>query len=460
MPDVSKFDFCPKCGALSRDGQCQSCGYRDPKFVPTPPQYIPPQNGSNIPFLDQMQPYVQMEEPENRQYTSRVRGAQEPQFTQQPGDAQQYSQQYSQQQYGQPQQYSQPQQQFGQQYAQQNGGAQYGYQNGYPNMYSGMPAVPPAQPKPQKNGGIIALIAIMIVLAVLLVFGVAFMAFYTIKENNGSHNNAWGMVQESESREESEESEEEWEDSEDKDDEDDHDDDDDKDDDDDWETDNTKPTQDLEGIAAGKYYSELYSDIRYDLDYQVTSEERIFQPEEYPNVYVQISYPQITGDVDNIDYLNEVLEYEYLYYLEYFEEKYEPDMNEDSYYICQAEYFVTYMDEDVMSVVFKEELMLDEFTAINFYCLNFDMDDGVVLNNAEILDMDEEFAIDFRRREILENGDEILTDYSDQEILELLQDPDYLVIFYTPMGMEVGLNLVDVVIYVTYDDYEQYLNSF
>ena len=27
MADSSRFDFCPKCGALSRDGVCQSCGY-------------------------------------------------------------------------------------------------------------------------------------------------------------------------------------------------------------------------------------------------------------------------------------------------------------------------------------------------------------------------------------------------------------------------------------------------
>ena len=97
---------------------------------------------------------------------------------------------------------------------------------------------------------------------------------------------------------------------------------------------------------------------------------------------------------------------------------------------------------------------------IQYYCLNFDMTDGVVLNNTDILNLDLEFAVEFRRREILENGDEWLTDFTDQEILDLLRDLDHLVIFYTPMGMEVGLNLYEVVLYMTYSDYEKFLNLY
>lgn len=33
MADSSKFDFCSKCGALARDGVCQSCGYQLPGFM-------------------------------------------------------------------------------------------------------------------------------------------------------------------------------------------------------------------------------------------------------------------------------------------------------------------------------------------------------------------------------------------------------------------------------------------
>ena len=42
----------------------------------------------------------------------------------------------------------------------------------------------------------------------------------------------------------------------------------------------------------------------------------------------------------------------------------------------------------------------------------------------------------------------------------MLQDESSLVIFYTPMGLEVGLNLDQRIVYVTYSDYEKFLNKF
>ena len=82
------------------------------------------------------------------------------------------------------------------------------------------------------------------------------------------------------------------------------------------------------------------------------------------------------------------------------------------------------------------------------------------MEGTELFWLDEKFAADFRRREAWENGEGALTNYSDEEILEMLKDPAYLVVFYTPMGMEVGLNLGNRVVYVTYEDYEQFLNTF
>lgn len=73
--------------------------------------------------------------------------------------------------------------------------------------------------------------------------------------------------------------------------------------------------------------------------------------------------------------------------------------------------------------------------------------------------MDEAFAMDFRMREGMENGEYSLTGYTDQEIQNMLNNPETLVIFFTPMGMEVGLNLGDRVVYVTYEDYLSYTNT-
>lgn len=138
--------------------------------------------------------------------------------------------------------------------------------------------------------------------------------------------------------------------------------------------------------------------------------------------------------------------------------------SEDDFYLCEIDSYVTYMDEEILSVVFKESVhmsVMDDYLSIfDYYCVNFDLTTGTIIENTEVLRLDEDFAIDFRQREIAENGDEALTDFTDQEILEMLKNPEHLVLFYTPMGLEVGLNLEDIIVYVMYADYGQYLNSF
>ena len=214
------------------------------------------------------------------------------------------------------------------------------------------------------------------------------------------------------------------------------------------------------------YYSGPYNALKDDLSYEIGFTESMFYSSKGSNVYIDIEYPQIvSGDVKNRRQINEALYYEYEYYLNFFEDEFKPLMSsEEDYFYCQSDSFVTYMDEKILSVVFYEKLDLmlqgDPFRAINFYCMNFDLETGTLLENTDLLRMDEAFAIDFRQREVAENGDEALTYYTDQEILEMLKDGGTLVIFYTPMGMEVGLNLDDRIVYVTYEDYEDFQNSF
>lgn len=418
MSETGNFDFCPKCGALAKDGICQSCGYQNPSA--DWPSAGQEDSGSR-------------EQPEQNPDINM-----NPNIQGQPGMQGSYVQGQ-----GQPQQQNQGM--YGQQqtHAYQN----YGSNNMYPNYL-------PAQAPVQKSSKA-PLIIVLVIAALLLIFGIAFAIYYVCgNSENPFENYKWSIPKESvasgekPSRGEAETSPSAPEVSI-------------------FEQESSipgsdagRPEKDEEGLASGKYYTEIYSDIRYDLDYQIEMNYGDFDPEEYPNAYVNVSYPQITGDVPNIDYLNEVLEYEYDYFVEYFEENIRDYMEEESYYYCVSEAFVTYMDEKVMSVVFKEQVLLDTYGLINLYCVNINVEDGVIMNNTELLNIDKEFAIDFRNREILENGDELLTYYSDQEILTMLQDPDYLIIFYTPMGMEVGLNMMDVIIYVTYSDYERFISGF
>ena len=216
--------------------------------------------------------------------------------------------------------------------------------------------------------------------------------------------------------------------------------------------------------AAYSYYTGPYNALRDDLDYEISFTEETYSSAD-GIAFLCIEYPQVETGEEWQDYINAVLYYEYEYYRGLYEESFKPHItsDEDTYY-CIADSYVTYMDEKILSVVFKEEIYMElqaeTFEAVNLFCLNFDLETGTLLENTEILRMDEAFAIDFRQREVDENGDEALTYYTDQEILDMLTDDGYLVMFYTPMGMEVGLNLEDRVVYVMYADYEKYLNSF
>ena len=81
--------------------------------------------------------------------------------------------------------------------------------------------------------------------------------------------------------------------------------------------------------------------------------------------------------------------------------------------------------------------------------------------NAGILDIDDEFAIDFRKRCEEQNGEiNGLNYYSDQQIREYLTNENSLIILYTPLGMEVGINYDDGWATVTYKDYEKFTKQF
>lgn len=425
MADSSRFDFCPKCGALARDGICQSCGYAQQ------PYGNQPQGG-----------YIQ------QPYGNQPQGG------------------YMQQPYG-----NQPQGEY--------------VQPSYGNNQNYIPAVPAAQPKKDN-----ATFIVIIILVVVLVMTVAALFIGIRSILNDSKDGGTEAVVSGEEIDGKEEPENE---------------------DGNSENNTAEPEESLadeegkeekpggEENAAGNdgagelegyyhektdvtvqnrqeegqnaslpYYSGPYNALEDNLSYDVSFIEEVFfagSETEYNKVFLSVEYPQISGDSPYKDFINETLYAEYEYYYDLFAEGFLPLMQseEDAYY-CEVNSYVTHMDEKILSVVFREEVAMslenDPFTMLNFYCVNIDLESGTVLENTEILYLDEAFAIDFREREVAENGEGALTGYTDQEILKMLKDPAYLVAFYTPYGMEIGLNLDDRVVYVTYEDYGDFLNIY
>lgn len=209
----------------------------------------------------------------------------------------------------------------------------------------------------------------------------------------------------------------------------------------------------------GKYYGELKDVVRTDLSYSVEWKNYEFEGNnEY--VMLAVDYPVVRGDMPNLDAVNEILAQETSYFEEYYEE-YSKYMLEGETFAVYAEGFVTFMDEKTLSVVFEEQIYTDYWTDHGLFCINIDVEDGVVLDNSSILKVDDAFAVDFRIRSREQNGSDAALDYmTDQEIAYYLTSAGSSILFYTPLGMEVGINYGESYVTVTYSDYEQYIQRY
>ena len=220
-----------------------------------------------------------------------------------------------------------------------------------------------------------------------------------------------------------------------------------------WYGDNPEP------YDEGDYYGEVTDAIREDLDYSIAWENYEYEGNN-DSVMIAVDYPVILGTIPNLDAINDIIDDEAEYFEKYYEE-YSKYMMPDESFMVYSEGYVTYMDDEVMSVVFAEMVYTDYWTDYGLYCLNIDVENGVVLDNKSIMKIDDEFAVDFRKRCKQQNGMvEDLEYMSDQEIASYLSEEGTSIMFYTPMGMEIGLNMGEYYVTVTYKDYEKFLQRY
>lgn len=210
-----------------------------------------------------------------------------------------------------------------------------------------------------------------------------------------------------------------------------------------------------------KYYEGLEDAVRSDLDYSVTWKSYEYDTD-YRYVDIHAVYPQITGEnIPNLEHINDHIFQEVQFWVESFEE-YEEEgyFYEDDSFELDAYGYVTYMDEEKISIVYSERGMANSSGVAYLYSINIDVQNGVVLDNSSIINMDDEFAVEFRNRNKEQNDAEGYVDFlSDQEITEYLNSETMGIVFYTPLGLEVGINVDGGWYTVTYKDYEKYLKK-
>ncbi|GFI45829.1 hypothetical protein IMSAGC019_01142 [Lachnospiraceae bacterium] len=216
------------------------------------------------------------------------------------------------------------------------------------------------------------------------------------------------------------------------------------------------------GVSENPEYYEFHDAIRRDLSYQVAFENYSSQLGENENVWVEVNYPVVSGREDSeLSVINHAIQKELEEITEYADSVAE-SISEEERYTFEAESYITYMDEKLLSVAYVEYGYLnDEIYETYIITANVDMENNMALTNSQILDIDDAFSIDFRNRCQKQNGEiEVLSLFTDQDITDLLTNDTSLIIAYTPVGMEIGFNYYYGWVTVTYQDYQKFQNHF
>lgn len=207
--------------------------------------------------------------------------------------------------------------------------------------------------------------------------------------------------------------------------------------------------------VAEEYY-EFEDDIKEDLSYQVDKD--VIEESEETGIAKMIAERPYVVMEDQVkeDRINGLIKKEMEKVREHIEQI-AGELSKENEFQMEVRSYITYMDEETLSIVLEEDGYLDNsFYESRLISLNFDMETGMAMTNTQILKIDDEFTIDFRERCEKQNGEIYgLNYYSDQDITSLMNEESTLILFYTPLGLEVGFNYPDGWVTVTYPDYEE-----
>lgn len=218
----------------------------------------------------------------------------------------------------------------------------------------------------------------------------------------------------------------------------------------------------------GEYYTRFVDWIDESTGYEVNREEYVYK-DEATSTDIVVSYVQIENDEQGRDmsYINETLRE----YAEYYQKVMEGDSEESkmTYADCivRCDTYVTYNDEDKVSILINEETdMAGVYKTGNLQAYTIDLAVGKITYSQEMLDYDMEFVRDWMDMSEKQNG-HIAADgvnFYEKDLIDFFNSTNCIA-FYTPMGMEVGYSYYDYTtgisgwITVTLKDYEKYLKK-
>lgn len=207
--------------------------------------------------------------------------------------------------------------------------------------------------------------------------------------------------------------------------------------DDDWWDDDYNYGEAYVPSPEDEYYVELADAVRQDLSYGIEWHTESWYPESEDDYsYSSVSYPVLTGeDEEKLAQVNEEI-----YALAYADKEKFKDYNGS----VGIDVYVTYMSEERLSVVFHSSIYGENDSMLKLSAKNFDMSTGEIIPYEDMLQVDDGLVKKFRSQDSLQNDTvDYVAELSDGELLACLQDNEQRVMFYTPVGLELGLNYPD-----------------
>ena len=216
--------------------------------------------------------------------------------------------------------------------------------------------------------------------------------------------------------------------------------------------------------ADDDYYVTLANAVRDDLSYSIEWEEYDLTDDETGATAVG-RYPQLVGgNIPQLEELNDLIETEATYFSTLYD-YYRSWQGENVVYNVESTGYVTYMDEEKISIVLEESYVMDGQSSISLYSINIDLISGEVLNNGNMIEYSQQLVDEFRSQNDYQNGQvTAVENMDDEQLLDFLSDENTNIVFYTPVGLEIGFNYTtsDSTGWVTatIKNYERYVTKF
>ncbi len=182
------------------------------------------------------------------------------------------------------------------------------------------------------------------------------------------------------------------------------------------------------------YYEEIVDWTRTDLDYGIQWAVESVDPDDgSDDCTYYTTYPILDREgFEEFDAVNEKIRQKAVSYRDSYKD-YEGGVSTFGY--------VTMMDEEKISVVFKHNFYKEDVVEVRLDACTFWIDSKEEAAPEEMTELDLDLAMRFQSQDKIQNdGVEYVQNLTGEELLEILKDPKQAVFFYTPVGLEVGLN--------------------